>query len=291
MTSSNPQVSAKLGYRPDLDALRAVSCLIVLVYHAHALQGWPITSTWASWFQGWIGVDVFFVLSGFLITALLVEEERRYDRIHLIKFYLRRQFRLVPAYYVAIGVYGLFTLTAIGAQYSQQFHSKFLLWLCYLGNSNGHLETDLLGFAWTLRVEQRFYLLWPVLFFCLTKSRFKRILMLAIIAVAFLPWNDRSILSMDRMRDHYALLEGCLVALIYKRYFHLPAVERLFTAIPTGLLLLPVAAAFAGLFLNRNFIFLFSLTVALLVFSLTMRDSFVKRMLSWSPLVWLGQRS
>jgi peptidoglycan/LPS O-acetylase OafA/YrhL len=81
-----------LGYRPGLDGLRGVSVLAVMAYHVGLIRG------------GYLGVDAFFVLSGFLITALLVEERRRTGMIHLGKFYARRALRLLPALVTMLAV-------------------------------------------------------------------------------------------------------------------------------------------------------------------------------------------
>lgn len=292
VTAPNLQAaSPKLGYRPDLDGLRAISCVLVLFHHSHVVPGWPTSLTWSTWFQGWIGVDVFFVLSGFLITSLLVEEEEKYGRIHLLNFYIRREFRIVPAYYVAIAIYGLFTLSAMGAQFASEFHSQVVPWLLYLGKSSGSAgETGLLDHAWSLRIEQRFYLVWPILFFFVTKSKPKRLILLAVAFIALLPWTGSSI-AIQHMRDYYGLLEGCVVALLMKHSINSPFLDRKFKQIPTAFFLIPVAAAFATIYLNSTFVILFSFTIALFIYSLGMRDSPVKKALGWGPLVWLGQRS
>jgi peptidoglycan/LPS O-acetylase OafA/YrhL len=221
-----------------------------------------------------------------------VEEERKYGFISLKNFYIRREFRIVPAYYVAIAVYGLFTLTQIGIPFATEFRTHFLKWLLYMGGTPGASshETGLLDFAWSLRIEQRFYLVWPILFFCLTKSRKIRLFLLFACFLAFFGWHGGSV-SLDRMRSYYGLLEGCVVALLYKGAFPLPALERFFQKVPTGVWLLPVLAGWGGLFLDKNFALLFSFAVALLLYSLSLRASLTKALLSWPPLVWLGQRS
>ena len=84
--------SVRLGYRPDIDGLRAVSILLVVGFHAgfDALAG------------GYVGVDVFFVISGFLITSLLIAEQERTSRISLRDFYARRARRLLPLAFLTI---------------------------------------------------------------------------------------------------------------------------------------------------------------------------------------------
>src|SRR5436853_7417068 len=86
-----------LGYRRWLDGLRGVAILLVLAFHLGLLPG------------GSLGVDVFFVLSGFLITTLLVEEWQRHGTISLKHFYLRRALRLWPAFFSLLLMYGVFS--------------------------------------------------------------------------------------------------------------------------------------------------------------------------------------
>jgi peptidoglycan/LPS O-acetylase OafA/YrhL len=148
----------------------------------------------------------------------------------------------------------------------------------------------LLDFAWSLRIEQRFYVVWPILFFCLTKSRRIRIFLLLGCFVGFFGWKSGDV-SLDRMRSYYALLEGCVVALLYKQEFSLPALERWFKKIPTGLTVIPILLAFAGIFVDKHFVLLFSFAVAVFLYSLNVRNSPEKGALAWPPLVWLGQRS
>src|SRR5690242_1364940 len=81
----------RLGYRPALDGLRGAAILGVLAFHTHHLFGWSVLR------GGNIGVDIFFVLSGFLITALLLEEWEGTRTIAIKRFYWRRALRLLPA--------------------------------------------------------------------------------------------------------------------------------------------------------------------------------------------------
>ena len=89
---------AALGYRPELDGLRALAVLAVMLFHANA--------DWTK--GGFLGVDIFFVLSGFLITRLLLEEREVTGHVGLLRFYLRRVLRLFPALVavsIAVAVY------------------------------------------------------------------------------------------------------------------------------------------------------------------------------------------
>lgn len=133
---------------PALDGLRAIAAVMVVFFH----YGGP------DWLQGWAGVQMFFVLSGFLITTLMLREEQRTGRISLKEFYLRRAFRILPVYYVvllvtAVGsaVFGTFTSNGIGPalKYFLTFTNEFA----------AHSPYDQ---SWTLGIEQKFYLVWPL---------------------------------------------------------------------------------------------------------------------------------
>lgn len=90
-----------LGHRPELDGVRGLAVLIVILFHARGANGQRILP------GGYIGVDVFFVLSGFLITCLLVQEYQVRGRIDLGRFWVRRALRLLPALVLLLAVYPL----------------------------------------------------------------------------------------------------------------------------------------------------------------------------------------
>jgi peptidoglycan/LPS O-acetylase OafA/YrhL len=98
--------SGRMGYQPGLDGIRAVAVLGVLFYHAGF-----------EWFPGgFLGVDVFFVLSGFLITSIILEEYDRTGRIDFKQFYLRRARRLLPALFLMLAVVGLLALSCLSGR-------------------------------------------------------------------------------------------------------------------------------------------------------------------------------
>jgi peptidoglycan/LPS O-acetylase OafA/YrhL len=147
------------GYRPGLDGLRCVAVLAVIGYHAApgALPG------------GFLGVDVFFVLSGFLITTLLVGEWTRTETIALRAFYLRRALRLFPA--LAAFLLGL---CIYGALFNRAFLSVTLGWLpfVYVTNVMAAFRIGVVahGHIWSLAAEEQFYLLWPPLLVVMLRS-------------------------------------------------------------------------------------------------------------------------
>src|SRR5882724_9855824 len=96
---------ASLGYQPALDGLRGIAVLSVIVFHSGLIVG------------GWLGVDIFFALSGFLITSLLLEEYARTDRINLGYFYVRRALRLLPALMTLVTALALVLLATTSREY------------------------------------------------------------------------------------------------------------------------------------------------------------------------------
>lgn len=153
--------SRALTFRPDIEGLRAVAILLVVAAHA----GVP----WLA--GGFIGVDVFFVLSGFLITGTLVQEATDTGRIRLLPFYVRRLRRLLPALLLMLLVVGLASTWLLSPleQPEQLFTARMAaLWLSNIHFALGNLdyfaagsETNLYLHTWSLGVEEQFYLLWP----------------------------------------------------------------------------------------------------------------------------------
>ena len=145
-----------LGYRPSLDGLRAVAVLAVISWH-YVLPGVK---------GGFLGVDIFFVLSGFLITRLLIEEWELTAGIHLGRFYLRRMLRLFPALFLLLVV----TLPFVPRIWTIQA----LLYVTNWGILSGKLASCAIMQLWSLSVEEQFYLLWPPLLLGLLALRTPR---------------------------------------------------------------------------------------------------------------------
>ena len=180
----------RFGYEPGLDGLRALSVVAVICYHAGF-----------AWMHGgWIGVEVFFVVSGFLITSLLLDERERAGHTDLGRFWLRRARRLLPALAVVLAVVAVVTL-AVGSAEQRGGVRRDLPWaLGYLGNW-GQIVGDvpyyagdppLLRHLWSLAIEEQFYLLWPLAFIALMRSRLSTVAiarLLGAVAVALMVWT------------------------------------------------------------------------------------------------------
>lgn len=149
------------GQIPGLDGLRAIAVLLVLMVHAYQTVGfpdWPVAKK--LFLEGAIGVDIFFILSGFLITTLLVRELERDGHVQLKRFYVRRTLRIIPAYVCLLSVVAI-------CQYVGYFQLQRRDWigaLTYTTNFLYHPSWEL-GHSWSLSVEEHFYLLWPVVLY------------------------------------------------------------------------------------------------------------------------------
>ena len=214
-----------LGYIPALDGLRALSILLVIAAHEIG----PVTSQIGHDFNGWIGVDVFFVISGFLITSILLKEAAKKGgrsdsgKFSLARFYMRRWLRICPAYYAY--------LAAVVAWYMLGGDHHLKPFICaglYLTNLDIAYGWNLipmkpfLTHLWSLGLEEQFYLVWPACLKYVKKHAFKFVT--AVMGAVYVwrlylvahgaPWY-RIVNGFDTKID--ALLAGVLVALLLSR--------------------------------------------------------------------------
>jgi peptidoglycan/LPS O-acetylase OafA/YrhL len=163
------------GHRSELDGVRAIAVLFVIAFH---LGLFVFRSSRFSSLL--LGVDAFFVLSGYLITTLLLNEARRFGGVDFKAFYARRALRLLPALGVVLVLAGFFSwrLGMWMPQAGRSFPMSALLTLLYVGNwfvPYGGL--NLLGHTWSLAIEEQYYLVWPaVLVLFLRRSRSLRVM-------------------------------------------------------------------------------------------------------------------
>ena len=159
-----------LSFRPDIEGLRAVAVIAVVVYHVHA-----------SWLRGgFVGVDVFFVISGFLITGLLLKEASIRGTVSILGFYARRARRILPAAMTVIIItvlasyliqnFGAYGFVAQDGKWASLFATNFHFWLVGIDYARlGTAPSPLLHY-WSLAVEEQFYLAWPLVFLALAVS-------------------------------------------------------------------------------------------------------------------------
>src|SRR4051812_15765629 len=171
--ASHAHKARKAQHIPALDGVRGLAILLVLIFHFSQLGYTPNPTGFRAVLQkataaGWIGVDLFFVLSGFLITSILVEAKG--SQGYFRNFYMRRVLRIFPLYYGVLAVaavLGLVFYDRLPQEYRNVFHYQGGLW-AYLQN---FIRIDWMGFThfWSLAVEEHFYLVWPALVFFLSR--------------------------------------------------------------------------------------------------------------------------
>ena len=158
MLAPKPVPSEAGGSRiASLDGIRGISILMVLVAHLSGTKNFPFTELMHQIGDlGNLGVRVFFVISGFLITSLLLHEVKKTGTISLKGFYLRRTFRIFPAFYAYIAIMGVaWALGWIPLRAADVIHAS-----TYTVNY-AHGRSWYIGHIWSLSVEEQFYLLWP----------------------------------------------------------------------------------------------------------------------------------
>ena len=218
--SNSSALDPRLRRSDALDGLRTIAVAFVVLYHFH-VPGFG---------GGFIGVNVFFVLSGYLITSILLREHRATGRIRLVPFWVRRVLRLYPALLVMVLV-GV-TLWALlgndgGANVAPQ--SAALLALSYTGNlarSLGHLSQGVFAPTWSLATEEQFYLVWPPILFLLLSRRARvgvvlaalGVLVVASSAAGWLLYDDRGgsatpDIYFNPIFNVAPLLMGCILAI------------------------------------------------------------------------------
>jgi peptidoglycan/LPS O-acetylase OafA/YrhL len=301
-----PATAWDSGYRPYLDGLRAVAVYLVVLFHAgsHRFSG------------GYIGVDVFFVLSGFLVTRLLLRDLTSRGRVGYSRFYSRRFRRLLPAAFVTLVITALvFSAIASPVQVLDAaggFKAAFLYvtnWY-FIAQATSYFGADVASnpvlHFWSLAVEEQFYLLWPLLLgglYALSRrfANHRRFLQTVIAAgaVTSLTWAwwlkgtnpTRAYYGTDARA--YQLLAGALLALTPGAIKWLAGRRR--TAVGMGALglggLILVAATAPSLDAIQRGTIVTALTVTLIAALEATRGAGAGRILSVGPFVYLGKIS
>ncbi|MGB3258485.1 MAG: acyltransferase family protein [Ornithinimicrobium sp.] len=296
------------GHIHGLDGLRGIAIIAVLLYHfsPSVLPG------------GFLGVDVFFVVSGFLITTLLLRELHDRGRINLKQFWLRRARRLVPAVVVVVvlsvaaaRVIGGDLLVSIGRQTlgALTFSTN---WVEISAGASYFSSTAPLLFVnfWSLAVEEQFYLLWPfglVLTVALartTRSRLTVVLSLAAasalaMAVIFVPGQDASRVYYGTDTHAFSLMLGVALAMAWagpeRAWLHTAWWQQWrgasVTAALTTLIVLMVVLDDLSSWTFRGGIVLAALATVVLIAGLLESSSPWRVAMHLRPLVWLGRRS
>jgi peptidoglycan/LPS O-acetylase OafA/YrhL len=228
---------------PSLDGLRAVSILMVVFSHAAGACGFPGVPSQVHWvFNGQLGVKIFFVISGFIITTLLLREEWVHGNFSIRKFYQRRILRIIPVYFIFL----IAILMFVAWNNVPVSHSEFIAAFTFTtGWDDG---TWLLGHTWSLAVEEQFYILWPLALYLAGNE--KRRIRICVTVLAILPLL-RVLVYLSPLSDRRpyliittgdGLMTGCLLAILF--FYREKHVRRFFTsnAVIVRLLLVVILA-------------------------------------------------
>jgi peptidoglycan/LPS O-acetylase OafA/YrhL len=299
-------LSQPAGRIEALDGLRGVACIVVLLDHiAGALhRDLNVDNVLIRVARsGWIGVDLFFVLSGFLITGILLEN--RGQAHYFRNFYARRSLRIFPLYFGVLALLLFRSLAFAGSTYGS-FQTQLWLWT-YTSNVGialrGWEPFAFLGHLWSLSVEEHFYLVWPVLVCYLTPTNLARTAM-AIVALVFVARigavfggvTPRAVYILTPFRADGLALGGLLAMTVrHGRVERLTRVARWTVAITTSALIAFGAATGgyldfeAPLVQALGFTLLATLSAALVILALA--PGVMRRLLSSGVLRWFGKYS
>lgn len=220
-------------YRPDIDGLRAVAVLAVVIYHAfpERIPG------------GFVGVDVFFVISGFLISSIILQSLQR-GTFSFLEFYARRVARIFPALLVVLTSCFVFGWQALYAEEFAQlgkhvasgasFFSNLVLW-SEVGYFDNSVETKPLLHLWSLGIEEQFYIIWPLVLWFSWRMRTSSLWPIVVVALAsfllnvYLVERDAVNAFYSPLTRFWELAAGSLLA-----WYRLPRNETVFAKWPDG---------------------------------------------------------
>lgn len=298
-------------YIPGLDGLRALAVLAVIVYHL-GWQGLP---------GGLLGVGIFFTLSGYLITDLMINERRLSGQIHMQRFWLRRARRLLPSMFIMVGAVSLWLLlsdpsrlASIGGDIASSllYVSNWRLIFHHVSYFESFGPPSPIGHLWSLAVEEQFYLIWPLIVVLVLRFMPKRG-MLAVsamilaaasaLAMAFIyePGMDPSRVYYGTDTRAFGMLLGAALAIIWPSWKLNNAVSLspkargfLDGVGAAGLIAIVVMILCTGEydpFLYRGGMVLLSLATAAVIAAAVHPASRIGSLLGTNPLRWLGVRS
>lgn len=241
-------------YYPALDGLRGVAILLVVIYHNFGFINY--------FFFGWLGVDLFFVLSGFLITNILLNTHN--EPYYLRNFFARRVLRIFPLYYFTLILF-LFILPSIftlPVNISYYWNNQWWLWT-YLQNwlfiFKPETDARALHHLWSLAVEEQFYLIWPLIMVLVRKPKFlfffMFLVLVGVIGIRSWLWihefKELSYYHLYTFSRIDGICIGCMIALLYRIN------PGLLTKLSTPIVFILAGLNFAFYFFNRQYAFSF----------------------------------
>jgi peptidoglycan/LPS O-acetylase OafA/YrhL len=299
MVRRTPSEGWRPRHVPPLDGLRTAGMIFVLVYHIAKTAHLPLLP------GGFVGIDLFFVLSGFLITSLLLREHADTGRIRLREFYVRRVWRLYPALVLVCAV------TAVAFVFPSPFDLEpatpleSLVALTYGMSWWAGLELPggpyLLGLTWSLSVEEHFYALWPLALLALLGRGWRTgaVVVAAVLANAYtavLYYAGADINRLYYMPDTRIaqILTGCALATLMHRPHTLERVRAATGAVPAGVVVAGIAilllfgSRYQGWYWGGG-MQVVGVGAAVLVGHLVLHErSLLSRTLGWRPVAVVG---
>ncbi len=305
------------GFRriPELDGLRGAAIALVLVFHfvLSVQTPWPAVNRFMLF--GWSGVDLFFVLSGFLIGGILLDN-RRSDS-YFSTFYARRFFRIVPVYFAVLALYGVVWLLGANIRAIEMHYvGQPMSWFAYVTFTNNFwiaLHNSMKIFlppSWSLAIEEQFYLTLPLIIFLVARRHVPKIVATSILAIVAARWiccangivtqNQAYVLPWFRAD---ALLIGVAAALVIRNERAVAWLKsHLWTLYLAALLLAVVIARTGGALPADNEsanapVMTYGLTCVALIYACILlaavlgRSRVQSRLLTLRPLRWLGKVS
>ena len=297
MGSPHHEAPVTLGYKPALDGLRAVAIAAVVLYHTGGLVP-----------GGYLGVDLFFVLSGFLITTLLLDERAERGTVSLTSFYRRRAFRLLPALFCLLVFFVIVSLVRAVAKgdglerdlFGVAAGIGYFSNLAMMSEPGTRAMPEELRHLWSLASEEQFYLLWPPILFLAFRVRTRLALGAVAALVALMTLRGLQLYldgaSWQRLgfgidTRSVSILVGCLLALTLAlpRRYRLPSstwLEAVALSVVLGFVLVDWGRA---LFLGP--LLAFGVCCAVLIVRALDEESLLAGLLSFGALVFLGRIS
>lgn len=288
MTDSRISAAAtevgRFGYVPALDGIRAVAIVLVLIHHG--LQ--PIE------FGGYVGVDVFFALSGFLITSILTSDRRKHGHIRMKRFYWRRAVRLYPPLLVAVAAILPFGLLLRGPVKHLLEVALAVTYLTPVAGEFAGWGGQIWLHTWSLGIEEIFYLVWPLTLILLVRLRVRHQAWITVGLIGLLFAAAQAALVFNGHEPSYFLrsagmLFGCALAL-WMSYNRTRPAEWIGWA---GFALIAVSVAFGNI--DRWNSLAYSLaalgTVGIIAAVIRTPEGAITRALSIRPAVYIGKIS
>jgi peptidoglycan/LPS O-acetylase OafA/YrhL len=287
-----------------LDGLRGIAILLVLVFHFTPSSG-PLFFLAHVFQTGWVGVDLFFVLSGYLITGILLDSV---GRPHYYRnFIIRRSLRIFPLYYACLLLYGFLTFYPSPIRWVDFLHAGGAAWyLGYLGNISVFLQSAWPGAAmltplWSLQVEEQFYLSFPFIVSAVSRKTLTMLLLASVVAAFLL----RVILTLslpDNLVGTYVLMPcrmddlamGGLIAIVQRerpqwlKQRWIGWLTAVSAATFLGICLLFTVTPWSAVMRTLGFTAAGLMFTGILVMLISWRQPFLLALCRLRVLVWLG---